>query len=109
MDLIGPYTVTLSTKDTLVLHAMTFIDPATGWFEITEIKNKTSAEMSQLLDEVWLSRYPRPQNIIFDNGSEFKKDFRYIFEDYGIKPKPTTIKKHNQMEFYNAFIKSLLT
>ena len=54
---------------------MTFIDPATGWFEIVEVHNRTSAHMSHLLNAVWLSRYPRPDKNIFDNGPEFKKDF----------------------------------
>ena len=71
---------------------MTFIDPATGWFEIAEIDAKDSASISQKLDQVWLSRYPRPRTIVFDNGSEFKKDFRYIFRDYGIRPNLTTVK-----------------
>ena len=92
VDLIGPYTITLDDGTVLKLHAMTFIDPATSWFEITDISNKTSANMSHKLDQVWLSRYPRPTVIVFDNGGEFKKDFRFIFDDYGIKPKPTTIK-----------------
>ena len=48
--------------------------------------------MSHLLNRLWLSRYPRPEKIIFDNGSEFKKDFRFIFDDYGLKKRPTTIK-----------------
>ena len=71
---------------------MTFIDPATGWFEITEVPDKKSETMSDILDTVWFSRYPRPKRIIFDNGGEFKKDFRHIFNSYGVKPKPTTIK-----------------
>ena len=92
VDLIGPYTVTIEKNVERTLHAMTFIDPATGWVEIVEINDKTSAHMSVLLDRVWLSRYPRPYKIIFDNGTEFKKDFKYIFKDYGIRRKPTTIK-----------------
>ena len=71
---------------------MTFIDPATGWFEICEIPDKKSDTMSALLDTVWFSRYPRPRRIIFDNGTEFKKDFRHIFKSYGIKTKPTAVK-----------------
>ena len=71
---------------------MTFIDPATGWFEVCAVPNKQSGTMSQVLNNVWLSRYPCPKRIIFDNGTEFKKDFQYIFNDYGIKPHPTTIK-----------------
>lgn len=72
---------------------MTFIDPATGWFEICEIYNKTSAHMSQVLNLTWLSRYPRPEKLIFDNGTECKKDFCHIFDNYGVKHRPTTIKK----------------
>ena len=86
VDLIGPYTVTLGKKRVLILHAMTFINPATGWFEIVEIEEKSSSSMSQKLDTVWLNRYPRPRCIVFDNGTEFKKDFRHIFDDYGVKP-----------------------
>ena len=71
MDLIGPYIVTLDKGKETQLNAMTFIDPATSWFEITEVCNKTSAHMSHLLNRVWLSRYPRPKKIIFDNGTEF--------------------------------------
>ena len=73
---------------------MMFIDPATGWFEITEILGKTSIQMSQMLNNMWLSRYPLPEIIIFDNGMEFKKDFHHIFDDYGITPRPTMIKNH---------------
>ena len=71
---------------------MTFIDPATGWVEIEEISDKKSETMAILLDTVWFSRYPRPSRIIFDNGSEFKKDFRDLFLNYGVKPRPTTVK-----------------
>ena len=39
-----------------------------------------------------MSRYPRPRNVIFDNGNEFKKDFLPLLRDFSIKPTPTTIK-----------------
>jgi len=60
VDLIGPYTVTIDKKRNidLTLHAMTFIDPTTGWFEITEIKNKNTVNMAEQVDLVWLTRYP---------------------------------------------------
>ena len=92
VDLVGPYTATLKSGKECTLNAMTFIDPATGWFESSEIREKTSTELLQALDSTCLSRYPRPESIIFDNGTEFMKDFKYIFEDYGIKPRRTTIK-----------------
>ena len=92
VDLVGPYTVTDKTGCDRVLQAMTFIDPATGWFEITEIPDKSSARISQIFNSTWLARYPRPQKIIFDNGNEFKKDFLPLLKDFAIKPTPTTIK-----------------
>ena len=100
VDLIGPYTVKTQRLDTkgvpitLTLTAMTFIDPSTGWFEIAEVPStdKSSARISQLFNQTWLNRYPRPQKVRFDNGSEFKKDFIPLLKDFGVKPKPTSIK-----------------
>ena len=56
---------------------MNFIDLATGWFEISEVSiiGKYSDKISQIFNEVWLSRYPRPRKVIFENVSEFKRNF----------------------------------
>ena len=52
----------------LQLLCMTFINPETGWFEIAEfpIIDQSSARISQIFNEVWLSRYYRPHKVIFD-------------------------------------------
>ena len=102
IDLIGPYTVKTQKLDTkglpieLTLVAMEFIDPVTGWFEIVQVPStdQSSARISQLFNQTWVSRYPRPQRVRFDNGSEFKKNFIPLLKDFGIKPKPTSIKKN---------------
>ena len=114
MDLIGPYTVTAKQYQPgnkiviteLNLTCMTFIDPATGWFEIAEVPtfdlelikkgnkeyiDKSSARISQLFNNTWLCRYPRPVEVVYDNGSEFKKDFQPLLKDFDIKPKCTTV------------------
>ena len=117
IDLVVPYSLTakqyqpdgsIQTKE-LQLTCMTMLDPATGWFEIVEVPNyimvdvknkmdhqqlidKSSARISRLFDQTWLSQYPRPRKVIFDNGSEFKKDFVPLLEDWSIKPTCTTIK-----------------
>ena len=98
IDLIGPYSLTAKQTQPggeikeveLRLTAMTMVDPATGWFEIAEVPyynvddvvnnkdsyiNKSSARISQLFNQVWLSRYPRPNEVMFDNSSEFKMHF----------------------------------
>ena len=69
IDLIGPYTIKTNEVDSkglpreLTLVATTFIDPATGWFEITKVpyEDQSSARISKLFDQTWLCRYPRPK------------------------------------------------
>ena len=80
---------------------MNFIDPSTGWFKISEVPyydskevkivnrnyiNKTSAIISQLFNNTWLSCYPRPCRVGFDNVSESKKYFIPLFKYLDIKP-----------------------
>ena len=52
VDLIGPYTLKKDDKGKaiLTLWALTMIDPATGWFEIKEIKNKEAIEIANLVE-----------------------------------------------------------
>ena len=77
---------------------MTMLDPVTGWFEIAEVPSyivhnvekklvdleidKSSARVGRLFDQYWLARYPRPKKLIFENGSEFKKDFVPLLKDW---------------------------
>jgi transposase InsO family protein len=67
------------------------IDPATGWFELREIPNKEALTVANLVEQTWLTRYPWPNQIIFDRGKEFMGEFaRMVQKDYGIKKKPIT-------------------
>ena len=85
---------------------MTVIDPATGWFKIVEIPtfdleevkignneytDKSSSRVSQLFNNTWICIYPRPRNVVFDNGSKFKLDFTPFLKDLYIKPILTSI------------------
>jgi len=92
--------------------ALTMIDPASSWLEelptITqvltkkvngkertieeEIFDKSSDRIAQLVNKIWLCRYPRCCYSIYNNGSEFKLHFETLCDSYGIKRKPTTIK-----------------
>ena len=110
VDLIGPYTIKGKDGTILDFMCLTMIDPATSWFkiiklpiarvtverdegEITKIViDKSSAQISRLFNKSWLCRYPRPVEIIYDNGSEFKLYFRELCDSYSIKRKPTTVK-----------------
>ena len=47
------------------------IDPVTGWFEIAQYNDKIAMSIADLVETTWLSRYPRPIEIMHDQGSEF--------------------------------------
>ena len=89
VDFIGPYPIRTPTK-AYELRAMTMIDPATGWFEIARIIQPNSDEAQRAFDSCWLARYPRPVEIGYDNGSEFKWYFAELCANMGITPKIST-------------------
>ena len=87
---------------------MKMIDPTTGWLKTTKILtydldevtggndeyiDKSSVRVSQLFNNTRLIRYPRPHKFVFDNISDFKRDFTPLLKDFYIKPALTTIKK----------------
>jgi transposase InsO family protein len=89
VDLIGPYYIKRKGKSQLTLWAVTMIDPATSWFEITEIKTKDAATVANAVEQTWLTRYPWPTQIVYDKGPEFMAEFaRMVTNDYGLKRRP---------------------
>ena len=93
VDLIGPYNIAQQdNKKPLSIRCATMIDPAAGWFEIRRINDKQSYSVAQQVEFAWLTRYPWPDEIIYDQGTEFLGDFSdMIKEDYPtIKQSPIT-------------------
>ena len=90
----GPYTEKNQKQNSeLTLHCVTMKALATGWFEVEATKEKDAMSVANIVEWIWVSRYPWPQEIVFDRGSEFMKDFsEMVNEDYGIKRKPTTVR-----------------
>ena len=107
VELIGPYRnyirkqqiggAIIRNNDSLTCRKI--INPATGWFEIVEITmedhdddttgndeyiDKPSARVRQLFNCIWLYRYPRPRKVVFDNGSDFKRDFTPLIKVFDI-------------------------
>ena len=89
MDVLGPYNNSIRQqqpggaiiKNNFSITCMTMIDPATSWFEISEIPtynldevagsndeyiDKLSARVIQLFNSTWLSRYPHSHKVVFD-------------------------------------------
>jgi hypothetical protein len=51
-------------------------------------------------DDVWLSRYPRPEYIGCHNGGEYKNVFEELVNNYGIRKNKSTPFNHQ----YNGII-----
>jgi hypothetical protein len=114
VDLIGPYTLKGKDGTFIDFMALMMVDSATSWFKnlelplihrlkniavngkessiIEELFDKTSDHIAQLVNKIWLIRYPQCCYLVYNNGSEVKLKFEYLCELYGIKRKPTTVK-----------------
>ena len=75
---------------TYKVHVMTMVDLVTDWFEQQQLYGPPTAyRCQQILDSVWLSCYPRPKEIGFDNGTEFKAEFKELCANMGLKQRPS--------------------
>jgi hypothetical protein len=70
VDLVGPWTSQVGDqKNTFV--ALTMIDMVANLVEVVRIDNKTAAHVAHHFENTWLSRFPRPTHLIYDQGGEF--------------------------------------
>ena len=61
------------------IHVMTMADPVTGWFEQAQLSSALTIYCcQQIFDNTRLSRYQSPKGIGFDNGGEFKAEFKEL-------------------------------
>ena len=89
-DLWGPKSVVNVNSFTYELHVMTMVDPLIDWFEQRQLYGPPNTYVyQQIPDSVWLSRYPRPKEIGYDNGSEFKMEFQDLCANMGLKQCPS--------------------
>ena len=65
---MGPYKICRRGKDPLILKSSTMIDPVTGWFEITQSNNNKAMIITNLVETMWMVRYPWPVYITCDQG-----------------------------------------
>ena len=94
----------LKKKNLLTLWCLTMNNPAIGWFDMAQIPNKTTAEIADITEKTWFTRYPLPQQIVFDRGTEFMAEFvKMCHNDYGLKRKPITTRNPQS----NAIIKHI--
>ena len=58
IDLWGPKTIQNKNGKNYTIHAMTMIDPVTGWFELAQLKGKSNVFVCMKhFDSALLARY----------------------------------------------------
>ena len=75
IDLIRPYNIKRHNGKTLILWCVTMINPATGWFEVKELKTKESWKVANIVEQTWLTQYPWPTILNYNQGTEFMAEF----------------------------------
>ena len=92
IDLIGPWEIVVN-GNICEFKALTCIDPVTNIVELIRITNKTMNHVAEQFENCWLSRYPRPNRCVHDNGSEFiGSDFVRLLAQMGIKDVCTAVR-----------------
>ena len=95
VDLIGPYVIRRkSKKGNPQLKSVTIIESVTGWFEVIQYDDKIEITIEDLVETTWMSRYPIPIEIMYDQGTEFicpKFRKSLIKDEYRITAKPSTL------------------
>ena len=92
VDLIGPWQIECAGH-VLDYNALTIIDMVTNLVEVVRVENKTAAHVGMLFENHWLSRYPIPSDVIYDQGGEFiGHQFQRVLERHNIHGSPCTAK-----------------
>ena len=105
---IGPYTIPRKEKKPHKFWRLKMIDPATGWFEMAQIPNKTATEIADITKKTWFTRYPLPQQIVFDHGTKLMAEFaKMCRNDHGLKRKPITIRNPQSYEIIKHIHQSI--
>ena len=72
------------------------IDTVTGWSKITQYDNKRVTTIAKLVETTWLTRYLKPMEITYDQGSEFigNEYIKSLIEkEYKIHSNQSTLEK----------------
>jgi hypothetical protein len=60
---------------------------------VVRIENKSAPHIGMMFENLWLSRYPKPERCLHDNGGNFiGADFIRILTQCGVKYVPTMTK-----------------
>ena len=88
-------TITTTNGTEFQFNALTCINPVTNLVEIIQLEgsNPRADYCGERFEICWLSRYPKPNRCIYDNGKEFiGRGFQEILSKHKIRGVPTTVK-----------------
>ncbi len=90
---------------TVESFALPFIDTTTNLVKIAQIFEKSSDHDANCFEHTWLSWYPKPMQVIHDNGGEFTGfAFQLLLELLHINSVPTTDKNPQANVIYKKCI-----
>ena len=95
IDTVGPWTTDIPGIGKITFNAYSIMDTCSNLLELKQATqmNPTGKESIRVLEDVWLSRYPKPVRIIYDQGKEYMNiDFESFLINQGIKGCPCTVK-----------------
>ncbi len=91
-------------------YVLTSIDTTTNLVELVCIDTKSSDDIARKFENTWLARYPRPAQVIYNNGSEFTgyaiASLLYVL---GIKDIPTTSKNPQSNAIFECMHQTMVT
>ena len=88
MDILGPFDFAAEEED---VNILTIIDLCTRWIELVPLSRTTGREIAIAFDNQWLCRYPKPEIVTTDQGSNFlSEEFQEMLKSYSIKHQSTT-------------------
>ena len=86
-DLIGPWNYQVNGLE-LKVRALTMVDPVTNLVEIAQVKSTKADENAQAFVDTWLCRYPLPEYVLTDGGSEFVgHEWQFMLDEWGLTRK----------------------
>jgi hypothetical protein len=95
IDLYGPVSFPANETENEEVeehrYILSMIDHCTRLVELAPLKTITAEEVIERLKDYWLCRYPRPHQILSDNGTQFtSKEFADLLTQYDVLHITTT-------------------
>ena len=94
IDTIGPWKINIDNKE-ITINAYSIMDTCSNLLEFKRATqtNPSGKESARVPEDTWLSRYPKPVRIIYDQGTEYKNiNFESYLVSQGMKGVPCAVK-----------------